>query len=481
MDERLKRLVAKREQAAKDREKLVAQRKAITDLVEEEKRDDLTEEEDTEFRALTDQIKDLDEGNADRNVVGLRQLDERINELAEEARRNQELERSTARMRRAMTEVTVGSEARTYERGNGRSYFQDLARMSLNIDGSGASRSRLQRHAEEVETDKEYRDLSRADGSGGYFVPPLWLVSQAAELARAGRATANVVTNQDLPPGTDSINIPRVTTGTSTAIQAATTSGGVGDNQPISETDLVDDAVNAPVRTVAGQQDIAVQLLDQSPVNFDEVIFRDLVADLATKVDLQVLSGSGTFGQVLGLRATASIITIAYTAATPTVAKLYSVLADAVQRVHTQRFMPPTVIVMHPRRWAYLLAAADTTGRPLVLPAANTPQNAMGVLSAVASEQIVGQMHGLPVVTDPNMPTTINTTRDAILILRASDSILWESGIRTRTYPTPPATAGGPSTLGVRIEVYEYLAFTAGRYPKSIVDITGSGLVAPTF
>jgi HK97 family phage major capsid protein len=474
MDERLKRLVARREQAAKDREKLVAQRKAITDLVEEEKRDDLTEEEDAEFRSLTEQIKDVDDGNKDKNIVGLRQLDERINQIAEEANRNQELERSTARMRRAMTEVQVGSEARTYDRGNGRSYFKDLVRVSMGIDGNGESRSRLQRHAEEVETDKEYRDLSRTDTAGGYFVPPIWLMSQAAELARAGRATANVVTNQDLPPGTDSINIPRVATGTSTAAQTA-------DNAPIADVDLTDDFVEAPVRTIAGQQDMALQLIDQSPINFDEVVFRDLVADLATKVDLQVISGTGLTGQALGIRGTANIITIPYTAATPTVAKLYSVMADAVQRVHTQRFMPPQVIVMHPRRWAYLLAAADTTGRPLVLPAANSPQNAMGVLSAVASEQVVGQMHGLPVVTDPNIPTTVNTTRDVILIMRASDSILWESGIRTRTYPTPPATAGGPSTLGVRLEVYEYLAFTAGRYPKSIVEISGTGLAAPTF
>ena len=45
-----------------------------------------------------------------------------------------------------------------------------------------------------------------------------------------------------------------------------------------------------------------MQLLDQSPVNFDELIMRDFMADYSQKLDLQVLSGSGATGQLLGLR-----------------------------------------------------------------------------------------------------------------------------------------------------------------------------------
>jgi hypothetical protein len=49
-----------------------------------------------------------------------------------------------------------------------------------------------------------------------------------------------------------------------------------------------------------------------------------------------------------------------------------------------------------------------------------------------------------------------------------------ESGIRTRAYPE---TLSGQLT--VRLQVFGYLAFTAGRYPQSTVEITG--LTAPTF
>lgn len=463
MDERFKRLVARREQAARDREQLIARRKAITDLAEEEAREDLLPEEDAEFRELTAQVRKKDE-----ELVA---FDERISELSEEQKRAEQVTAGAAAVKRAQARVQNVSEARTYERGNGRSYLQDLARVQLNMDGDGSAVDRLRRHAQDVETDPEYRDLTRTDGAGGYFVPPLWMMQDYVELARAGRAYANLCNGQPLPPGTDSINIPKVSSGTSTGVQTA-------DNGNVSETDMTDDFVNAPVRTLAGQQDVAIQLLDQSPISFDQVVFRDLTSDFATKTDLQVISGSGSSGQVTGVRATSGIETITYTSATPTVAQLYSKIADAVQRVHTLRFMPPTAIVMHPRRWAYLLAATDTTGRPLVTPDAGNPMNNAATLGAVAAEQVVGQMHGLPVITDPNMPTALGTgtNEDVIHVLRASDLLLFESGIRSRVLQEV-----GSGTLTVRLQVYGYIAFTAGRYPQSIVEIGGSGLAAPAF
>ena len=393
--------------------------------------------------------------------------DERIKELSDEIERSAVLTEGAAAVRRAQARVQVGFESRTYEQGNGRSYLQDVMRKQLGLDADGESAERLARHAVEVRTDKEYRDLDRTDGTGGYFVPPAWLLSQFVALARAGRAIANTVSQQELPSGTDSINIPKVLTGTATGVQTA-------DNAAVVETDLTDGVVSAPVRTVAGHQDVSIQLLDQSPVNFDQVVFGDLIADYATKVDLQVIGGAGTSGQVLGIRGTSGIETIAVADADPRL--LYAKLADAVQRVHTMRFQSPTVIAMHPRRWASLLAATDTNGRPILPPDASNPKNAVGSLSAVAAEGVVGSLHGIPVVTDPNLPTNVSSTQDVILVMRASDLLLFESGIRTRVLPEI-----GAKNLTVGLQVYGYIAFTAARYPKSIVELGGAGLVAPTF
>jgi HK97 family phage major capsid protein len=325
-------------------------------------------------------------------------------------------------------------------------------------------------HSRDVATHgafQEFRDLSRVDGSGGYAVPPAWLMSQYIELARPGRAIANLVQRQPLPGGTDSINVPKLLTGTTVAIQTA-------DNQPVSQTDLTDTFVNAPVRTIAGQQGVSIQLIDQSPIAFDDVVFRDLVAAHAAVLDNQVIGGSGVNGQVLGIRLTPNIGSVAVS--TLDIQGVYASIANAVQQIHTTRFLPPDVICMHPRRWGWFLSLLDGNQRPLFIGAVNAPMNIAGRLDDVASQQVVGQMHGLPVVTDPNIPTNLGTSsdEDVIFVMRASDLVLWEDGIRARVLPETKA-----ANLTVVLQIYSYLAFTAARYPQSVVEITG--LSAPTF
>ncbi|OBG70289.1 DNA primase [Mycobacterium sp. E3305] len=82
----------------------------------------------------------------------------------------------------------------------------------------------------------------------------------------------------------------------------------------------------------------------------------------------------------------------------------------------------------------------------------------------------------MPVVTDPNIPTNLGTgaNEDPVYVLRASDIVLWESGIRARVLPEVKAP-----NLTVVLQVYSYLAFTASRYAASTAEI--SGLVTPTF
>lgn len=456
-DEILRRLMARMQQTVDKREQIVKSRAAIVEVAKQELREDLNEEEEVEFRAKTDELKTLD-----REIDS---LNERIAELADEDQRNQRAASAQRRLKAVDASIRV-NERRTYEKGNGQSYFADLMRNK--IHGDEEARARLQHHAQDMEL--EHRDLTRTDTAGGFFVPPTWLVDQAIGIARAGRPFANLITSLPLPPGTDSINIPKITTGTATAIQTA-------DNAAVQETDIVDTSVSAGVRTIAGQQDVAIQLLDQSPVQFDELIFRDLMADYATKLNVQVLSGTNANGQVQGTLGTTGVNAITYTDATPTVGELYAKLADAVQQIHTGRFLAPSVIVMHPRRWGWFLAALDTSNRPLVVPNAYNPTNAMGTLEAVESQQVVGSIMGLPVVTDPSIPITVGAgTEDQIVVMRASDLVLWESSIRSRVLPDVNS-----GTLTVRLQIFGYIAFSAARYPKSVSVLSGSGLIAPVF
>ena len=430
LEDFLDQLLRRRESTAENRARSQQKAEAVLLLAREQGREKLEPEEDSEYRRYMGDMR-----TQGAEVIG---LDERINEIRAEVERSGQINKNLAGIRKAQSARISVKEQLTYQKGDrSRSYVQDLIKMSLNLDGDGESRGRLMRHAQDVVTDdsyKEYRDISRVDGQGGYAVPPAWLMDQYIELARPGRAFANLVQRQPLPGGTDSINIPKLLTGTAVGVQT-------GDNLPVTDVDLTDTFINAQVRTISGQQGVSIQLIDQSPIAFDDVVFRDLVAAHAAQTDTQVLAGTGANGQVLGVNNTPGILTVAASAVT--IQGVYSAIANAVQLVHSQRFLPPEVIVMHPVRWGWFLSLLDNQERPLFLPTANSPMNVGGVLTDVASQQVVGQMHGLPVVTDPNITTTAGPgtagNQDLIYVLRASDLVLWESGIRARVLPETKA------------------------------------------
>lgn len=415
----------------------------MVQITETEDRD-LDEAEGEEFRSLEGELETLG-----TRIEEVRQTENRLSKAA------------AAGLQVEGGSVKVNREPLIYRSDGADSYFGDLYKSSR---GDFDAIQRLSRHGLEM------RDLNRTDGTGGTFVPPLHLVDEFTAFARAGRVTADLCNIQALPGGTDSINIPRITGGTSTAVQTA-------DNAAVSETDLTDALSTAPVRTISGQQDVAIQLLDQSPIAFDRVVMSDLMADYAKKLDDQVLNGSGASGQITGIRNVTGINAVTYTDATPTAAELYKKLADAVQRIHTNRFMPPTAWVMHPRRWAFLLAESDTTNRPLVVPAAQGPQNALAQFGGAAAEGPVGGLLGLPVYVDANIPTNLGAgTEDVIILARFPDLWLWESQLRSRMLPDVLS-----GTLTVRLQIYSYLAFNSDRYPAGISTVTGTGLIAPTF
>jgi HK97 family phage major capsid protein len=347
------------------------------------------------------------------------------------------------------------STSTVYRQDGKASYWADLAKVSLNRD-DGASLRRLSAHAEEIES----RDMDRVDGQGGYFAAPYWAVDNYAALARPGRVTAELCTRMNLPPSTDSINVPKLLQGGLVDVQ-------VSDNTKIAEQDPVDTFYNAPVRTLAGEISVALQLLDQSPVGLDQILFADLIADHAMRLDLQVLAGTGVSGQVLGILATPGIQSLTVTDLT--IQGVYSTIAHAIEMVHAKRYLPASAVVMHPRRWSVLLAMLDDSSRPLFAPSSNAV-NPAGLVNGVVSEGAAGVLHGLPVYLDPNIPTTAGATgdEDLILVARFSDQVLYEGQLRSRVLMEP-----GASTLTATCQVYSYFAYTSSRFPESVVVIEG--------
>jgi HK97 family phage major capsid protein len=440
--------------------------RAINDAAEAENRSDLTEEETARYEALCAERSDKE--------ARLAQLeDEETRRAADaEARANlgddDEPDDIEPRAR-------VISEPTVYGRAAGNSYYLDLVRMQVN--GDSGARTRLERHAKELDvdiparrkagksTDFEKRvNPNRTDGQGGFYVPPLWLIDENIPFLRAGRTAADLCTKMDLPGGTDSINLPKLLTGTSTATQ---TDGGA-----VSSTDLTDTSVTAPVRTIAGQQDIAMQLLDQSPIAFDEIVTKDLMGDYNRTLDTQILIGSGAGNQLKGL-VNASPNAITYTDASPTVPELYLPLAQAQSQVARQRFAPPTAWLLHPTRWYWILSALDSQNRPLVLPGAMSPYNPIGE-DEKAAEGYAGILAGLPAYIDANIPTTVGGNQDVIYGSKWDDLYLFEGSARTRVLPEVLS-----GTLQVRIQLWNYVAFLPDRYAVATSAINGTGLAAP--
>ena len=299
---------------------------------------------------------------------------------------------------------------------------------------------------------------------------------------------ANRVTNAPLPPGIDLINIPKLTVGSSEAIQTANA-------QPVSSTDITTSTVSGKVNTIAGQQDISIQLLEQSPVALDGVIWSDLTSAYDQQLDLQILTGSGANGQHQGILTLASqtsntnnLDVNAVTVATATfhdqstTGTQYRSIAAGANTVETNRFASATGIWCRPRRATSWNFASDTTDRPLFVNYGTF--NAVGSSNGGAvAEGVAGEVHGLPVIKDANVPitmsgtTTTGGTADPIIVLKEDDLFLWESSLRLRALPEILS-----GTLQVRFQAFAYSCFIPSRFPPSISVLTGNtGLAAPTY
>jgi hypothetical protein len=157
----------------------------------------------------------------------------------------------------------------------------------------------------------------------------------------------------------------------------------------------------------------------------------------------------------------------------------------------------PKLLVAHPRRWGWLTGIVDASNRPVVLANPMGPFNALSTIKApglegsdpdpVSGVTIVGtHSSGLPILTDLNIPITVGTnSEDVVLALDTDQIFLWEDGDGMPNQLSFEQTAG-PS-LTTTLVVYSYIAFTAGRYPGAVgklggLDSTATfGLVAPTF
>ena len=426
------------------RDAALAKAEAIVSAATADARE-LTVEEDAEITASLADVRSLDE-----QIEKHTELEKRSAEAAEL--------RKEKKFDVAVGGTVVKSEARTYSPQAGSSFIADAFAAQFNNDYS--AQQRLARHMNEEKIER--RDVTSANFAG--LLVPQFLTDLAAPFARAGRVTADLARKHQLPESGLTISLSKVTTGSATAAQT--------EGAAVQETNMDDTKLDISVVTIAGQQNVSRQSLERG-TNIDSLVMADLVSSYNTVLNTAVVAELfSSAGQA-----------VTYTDASPTVAELYPKLVDAVQKVQTTFFAGPNVMIMHPRRLAFILAAVDGQSRPLAVPTpTSSGQPAYAYGSGAAQYGNSGySILGLPVYTDATVAVNkgAGTDQDTIYIGNSQELHLFEQGDGTPMmlrFEQPKA-----AELDVTMIVYGYSAVTANRYPNAWAQINGTGLITPTF
>lgn len=367
--------------------------------------------------------------------------------------------------------VRVGNEPRAYSREtdpNGRQFMRDVALNYMHGDRAKDSTGRLDRHMQEVRVEQgEY--LSRAAGTGAFagLTVPQYLTDMYAPLARTMRPFADACNHHDLPADGMTLNLSRITTGTSAALQAS-------ENSAVSNTDIDDTLLTISVQTNAAQQTLSRQAIERG-TGTEDVTVQDMFRAYASTLDNTLINQAST-----GLAASATTQTFTTPVTNPA---LYSQIVKAqagVEAIMLNMASGDNIVVMHSRRW-YALQSALSATFPLI--------GQPGVMAQMAGENFKSKYgdgaRGLlpndaPVIVDNNIVTNLGggTNQDEVYVADRQECHLWED-------PNAPvfirAEQPAAASLGVLFVLYGFFAYTFGRYPGQVQKITGAALIPPAF
>ena len=421
----------------------------------------------------TRDVSEVELANIEALNLEVKKLDERIEQISDMELRNAKAADLAAKVdsTRPATEkreaIKIVSEPVTYSERGEYSFLSDAVKAHFNTDQ--AATDRIRRH--QVEMNTEYRATSTGDFAG--LVVPQYLVDLYAPKLRAGRPFADASRKHVLPAQGMSVVLSLIGTGTTVAAQTSQNTAAVSQ-------DPADSTLTVNVNTVAGQNSVSKQALLRG-YNLESIIISDLLRAYNTKLDDLIINGTGANGQPLGIQGMTTGILVTYTATTGTVAGVYPKIADAIQQIQSNQFASPNAVLMHPRRLGFFLAGLDSQSRPLVVPTAYNPVNAMATGDGYPNygNNSGYSILGLPIITDANIATDkgAGTNQDTIHIVDLNESHLFEEA-GSPTYVTFEEPNG---KVALNIVMYGMFAYTSLRYPKAFAQINGTGLASPVF
>jgi hypothetical protein len=475
-------LEVEEEQEKRRRERSLSEIKSIIAHARQEGRPNLTATEDEDIKRCEDtarSAKTAREGIVHKLEIAKRTKAAELETDASLAERSAnpvglpERANGGGTQRRAYDEVArVGREERTYNKGNtgdGGPFLRDLAMQFMFRDLE--SEQRLARHMQEERVERgQY--LQRAAGTGAFagLTVPQYLTDMYAPATANLQPFADVCNQHDLPESGMTVNISRITTATSVALQAS-------ENTSVSNTDIDDTLLTIPVQTAAGQQTLSRQAIERG-TGVEGIVMDDLFRRYATTKDSTLINQAAT-----GLSASGT--SVPYVDGTPTSAELWPKLLGAASGVEQALIGMGNadIAVMHSRRW-YWMQSQLTNSWPLVSQPGLGGTGNDGAM-AVSNGGAYGRgsrgvlPSGLVVITDNNVPITKGGgTEDEIYVTSSQECHLWQD-------PNAPvfirAEQPAAASLGVLLVLYGYFAYTFGRFANSVGLIGGTGLIAPVF
>lgn len=361
----------------------------------------------------------------------------------------------------------------TYRPDSG-TFFKDLIAVK---SGDGEARERLMRNNAEYLGEMQKRlsadpsnrqlqqraGLTQAAGAGGEFIAPVWYIDQTQMLLRAGRAFADQCSANPLPEYTNSINVPKITTGASTTVSA--------DAAAVSNTDLVTTSVTAQVQTISGRTVAAYQDIDLGGPIVEQMIYQDLLADYWRTLDSSLLNGA--VANAKGVLNVSGINAVTYTDASPTGPELYVPGTQAKNGIEKGAFAPAEFSLWHPSTWNWYLSQLDTANRPLALSVDSPMFNAFAKFNPEA-QGVAGEFLGKPVVVDANLPVNLGagTNESRIVFANRRTLVTYEGVPRFKV-----ADQTSIANLQYQFVLYGYYAVAFPRQPKMISVVAGTGLI----
>lgn len=427
-----------------------------------------SEEEATQVRAAQAAIVELD-AELDVMCTQLEQYEDeqRRDDAADRLQREVHPGAPSPSDRSQRVEVT--GEPRTYAREidpKGVNFLRDVASSAL---GNAAAQARLARHMDEERVERGSELEERAVGTSAFagLVVPQYLTALFAPAAKAGRPFADACRHHDLPDQGMTVNIGRLTTATTAALQA-------NEGDAVSETNADDTLLTLNVQTNAGQQSVSRQAAERG-AGIEDTLMEDLFRSYGTTLDSTLITQAAT-----GLSAVAT--SIAYTDATPTAAELYPKLLQAPSAVEAALLdMDPgdTIGVMHSRRWFWLQSQLTSTWPMFGQPSVAAQLGGVNYGERYGSGFRGILPNGTPVIVDNNIATNLGagTNEDEIYFVAQSEAHLWED-------PNAPMFIRADQTKAANLQlllvVYGYFAYTFTRRAHA-QKIGGTGLITPTF